>query len=231
MRRVEAKACFAGHGDASAITCIFFSGYVVIFAHEGNTSFGTVKGLLLFVCTHNINKTLCFYKIKKTNDALSAVSSWTGALHKNEPKYMPHRHDKYRLSIESFKLLLNEIKQIDYSTSNEETASQGWQLHPCNTDWCWCFHQRGNFFSSLIDGCLIYKNKEKPKTGPRPGPRLNYDVKIGPKPGPRGVKKSGPIRPGLKCRVVILSNSIFFLDITHSHTHTLTHSHTHTPIN
>ncbi len=35
------------------------------------------------------------------------------------------------------------------------------------------------FFSSLIDGCLKYKNKEKPKTGPRPGPRLNYDVKIG----------------------------------------------------
>ncbi len=35
-------------------------------------------------------------------------------------------------------------------------------------------------FSSLIDGCLKYKNKEKPKTGPRPGPRLNYDVKIGP---------------------------------------------------
>ncbi len=36
------------------------------------------------------------------------------------------------------------------------------------------------FFSSLIDGCLKYKHKEKPKTGPRPGPRLNYDVKIGP---------------------------------------------------
>ncbi len=69
MRRVEAKACFARHGGASAITCIFFSGYGVIFAHKGksNTSFGTVKGLLVFVCTHNINKTLCFYKIKKTN--------------------------------------------------------------------------------------------------------------------------------------------------------------------
>ncbi len=36
------------------------------------------------------------------------------------------------------------------------------------------------FFSSLIDGCLKYKHKEKPKTGRRPGPRLNYDVKIGP---------------------------------------------------
>ncbi len=57
MRRVEAKVRFAGHG------------YAVIFAHKGksNTSFITVKGLLLFVCTHNINKTLCFYKIKKTN--------------------------------------------------------------------------------------------------------------------------------------------------------------------
>ncbi len=29
------------------------------------------------------------------------------------------------------------------------------------------------FFSSLIDGCLKYKHKEKPKS-------LNYDVKIGP---------------------------------------------------
>ncbi len=65
-----------------------------------------------------------------------------------------------------------------------------------------CFHQRSNFFSSLIDGCLKYKNKEKPKTGPRPGPRLNYDVKIGPKPSPRGVKKSGSVRPGLKCRAL-----------------------------
>ncbi len=35
-------------------------------------------------------------------------------------------------------------------------------------------------FSSLIDGCLKYKHKEKPKTDPRPGPRLNYYVKIGP---------------------------------------------------
>ncbi len=41
-------------------------------------------------------------------------------------------------------------------------------------------------FSSLIDGCLKYKNKEKPKTGPRPGPRLNYDVNIGTKPSPIG---------------------------------------------
>ncbi len=43
-----------------------------------------------------------------------------------------------------------------------------------------CFHQHGNFFSSLIDGCLKYKNKEKPKTVLRPVPHLDYDVKIGP---------------------------------------------------
>ncbi len=65
-----------------------------------------------------------------------------------------------------------------------------------------CFHHHGNFFSSLIDGCLKYKNKEKPKTGPRPGPRLNYDVKIGPKLGHRGIKKSGPVGPRLKCRAL-----------------------------
>ncbi len=53
------------------------------------------------------------------------------------------------------------------------------------------FHQSGNFLSSLIDECLKYKNKEKRKTGPRPGPCLNYDVKIVPKPSPGGVKKSG----------------------------------------
>ncbi len=47
-------------------------------------------------------------------------------------------------------------------------------------------------FSSLIDGCLKYKNKEKPKTGPRPGLRLNYDANIGPKPSPSDVKKSEP---------------------------------------
>ncbi len=47
--------------------------------------------------------------------------------------------------------------------------------------------------------------KIKTKTGPRPGPRLNYDVKIGPKPGPRGVKKSGPVGPGPKCRALVVS--------------------------
>ncbi len=47
--------------------------------------------------------------------------------------------------------------------------------------------------------------KIKTKPGPRPGPRLNYDVKIGPKPGPRGVKKSGPVGPGPKCRALVVS--------------------------
>ncbi len=70
-----------------------------------------------------------------------------------------------------------------------------------STGYC-CFLQSGIFFSSLIDGCLKYTNKKKHKTGPRPSPCLNYDVKIGPKPGPRGVKKSGPIRPGPKCRAL-----------------------------
>ncbi len=47
-----------------------------------------------------------------------------------------------------------------------------------------CFHQRSNFFSSLIDGCLKYTNKEKPETGLGPGLRLNYDVKICPEARP-----------------------------------------------
>ncbi len=53
--------------------------------------------------------------------------------------------DMINISIESFKLILNEIKQIENKnsfiiiiihkgTSNEETASQDRQLHPCETD-------------------------------------------------------------------------------------------------
>ncbi len=171
--------------------------------------------------------------------------------------------DMINISIESFKLLLNEINQIENSfiiiredallskgESNEEMGSQDLHLilHLCDTDTentsllvnnsnisllfppdtlmvitfagalrqallrvfeaelfscadalCCCgtlntssrswqqrqhglvlFPPARQFFSSLIDGCLKYKHKEKPKTGPRPGPRLNYDVKIGP---------------------------------------------------
>ncbi len=36
--------------------------------------------------------------------------SWTGALHKNEPKlseYFPYRHDEMNISIESFELQQN----------------------------------------------------------------------------------------------------------------------------
>ncbi len=62
------------------------------FVHKGksNTSFGTVKGLLLFVCTHNINKTLCFYKIKNKSSCLEQERFTKIKL----GKYMPHRHDK-----------------------------------------------------------------------------------------------------------------------------------------
>ncbi len=40
--------------------------------------------------------------------------------------------------------------------------------------------------------CLKYKDKEKPKTGPWPGPHLKYGVNIGPKPHPRDIKKLEP---------------------------------------
>ncbi len=163
--------------------------------------------------------------------------------------------DMINISIESFKLLLNEINQIENKNSfiiipedallskgesNEEMASQDLHLilHLWDTDsentsllvnnsnisllfppdtfmvitfagvygklYClylnaelsaalkalcccgtllsrsWQSQQHGlvlfpparQFFSSLIDGCLKYKHKEKPKS-------LNYDVKIG----------------------------------------------------
>ncbi len=58
--RREAKVRSAGR--RRIITCIFSNNgnnlkYAVFFANEGksNTSFRTVKGLLLFVRTHNIN--------------------------------------------------------------------------------------------------------------------------------------------------------------------------------
>ncbi len=94
FRRVEAEACFTGHGGARAITCIGnISKYAVIFSHKSNTAFGTVKVLLLLVCTHNINKTLCFYKIKKKkNWMLSAVSVLSRSA-SDKPKlseYLPH---------------------------------------------------------------------------------------------------------------------------------------------
>ncbi len=99
---------------------LFFSGYAIIFAHKGksNTSFGTVNGLLLFVCTHNINKTLCFYKIKKT--IMCFLPSRLEQEHfTKEPKlteYMLHT-DMINISIERFKLLLEEIKQIENKNS------------------------------------------------------------------------------------------------------------------
>ncbi len=105
--------------------CIFFSGnnlkYAVIFAHKGksNTSFGTVKVLLFFVCTHNINKTLCFYKIKKqTWCAFCRLGLEQERFTKmNRNSVNTCLTDMINISIESFKLLLNELKQIENKNS------------------------------------------------------------------------------------------------------------------
>ncbi len=73
MLKVEAEARFEGHGSISEITCIFFlnkSGklkYSVSFPHKGKSIHDLKRQIVLFVCTHFINKTFCFCKIKKTN--------------------------------------------------------------------------------------------------------------------------------------------------------------------
>ncbi len=89
VRRVEAKACSAGHGGTRAIT--FFSD-----KGKSNTSFGPVKGLLLFVCTHK-TKLCAFIKQRKQTRCAFCHLVLNRRLHKSEPKlseYMPHRHDK-----------------------------------------------------------------------------------------------------------------------------------------
>ncbi len=53
------------------------------------------------------------------------------------------------------------------------------------------------FFPSLIDGCLKYKNKEKPKM--RSGSCLKYDVKIG--------KNDGAHRPRVEMQGCTLTTS------------------------
>ncbi len=63
-----------------------------------NNTFGTVKAIFIFVCTHNINKTLCFCKIKKTNRTRLPL---TGALHKNKPKLF-FLKDMMNISTESW---------------------------------------------------------------------------------------------------------------------------------
>ncbi len=106
--------------------------YALILSHKGknNTSFGTVKGLLLFVCTPNMDKTLCFCKIKKTNRMRFLPSlSWAGTLNKSETKfseYFPQRHDEYTASIESFKWLQNQI--IQNQNKNCDTDSDNTSL-------------------------------------------------------------------------------------------------------
>jgi len=49
--------------------------YTFSFDHtdKSNTSIEYIKGLLLFVSTHNNNKTLCIYKIKKTRCAVCSL--------------------------------------------------------------------------------------------------------------------------------------------------------------
>ncbi len=62
------KVRSAGHGGAQRNNLHFFQWKQLKihrnFAHKdkSNTSFGTVKGLLLSVCTHNINKGCGFIK-------------------------------------------------------------------------------------------------------------------------------------------------------------------------
>ncbi len=68
MLKVEAEAGFEGHGGASEITCIFFlnkSGklkYAIIFPHIGKSIHHSKLQIVLFVCTHNINKMFCILK-------------------------------------------------------------------------------------------------------------------------------------------------------------------------
>ncbi len=75
--------------------------YAIISAPKGksNTSLGTVKGLLLFVCTRNINKTLCFCLEQER---------FTKMNQKTANACLP---DMINIFIENFKLLLNEINK------------------------------------------------------------------------------------------------------------------------
>ncbi len=117
------------------------------------------------------------------------------------------------ISIESFKLLLSEINQIDNKNSfiiiredallskgasNEEMVSQDHHLilHLCDTDTENTSLLVNNLNISLLfppdtfmlitfAGALwqallhvIERRTLQPKTGPRPGPRLNYGVKL-----------------------------------------------------
>ncbi len=94
-----------------------FNSFWWILNTKSNKSFGNVNGLLLFVCTHNINKT--FYKIykiilynKENNDAPSRLEQelFTKMNRKSANTCLT---DMIHISIESFKWLLNEINQIE----------------------------------------------------------------------------------------------------------------------
>ncbi len=65
LQDMEAPAqslAFFFNGNNLKYAIMFDKGKVI--KGKSNISFGTVKGLLLFVCNHNINKTFSFYKIK-----------------------------------------------------------------------------------------------------------------------------------------------------------------------
>ncbi len=112
---------------------------------KSNTSFGSVKGLL-YLCTHNINKTLYFYKIKKTNMLHFLPSlSWTGALKLTETQRILASQTYIYISIQSFELLFessNRKQTLHYkirkdaflskAAISEEMASRD-QLHLCDT--------------------------------------------------------------------------------------------------
>ncbi len=85
--------------------------YSVIVAHKGknNALFGTVNGLFLFVCTHNIKKTLCFSKIKKANRMQSISLEQEHFTKMNQNSVNNFLTDMMNISIEIFELLQNEI--------------------------------------------------------------------------------------------------------------------------
>ncbi len=69
--------------------------------------------------------------------------SWTGALHKNEPKLSEYFFtDMMNISIESFQLLqkknhfiiIRKDAFLSKEASNEEMANQDFLLHLCDTD-------------------------------------------------------------------------------------------------
>ncbi len=101
------------------------------------------------MCTHNINK-MFFYKINKTMMRfLPSRLEQEHFIKMNRKSANTCLTDMINISIENFKLPLNEISQIENKNSfiiireeallskgasNEEMASQDHHLHLCDTD-------------------------------------------------------------------------------------------------